>query len=213
MTSRLNGPFQFLLGATTSTTDRDSHYNIAAFNADYAAAVLGALTAPGSGAPTPPSYLGQAFSTISPRITGEILRAFAEAYLQVSNRRDYSRACYNNDSKTLRARAALRTSLSPMAPPMPMLALQGGYDADQATPCQLVDPPRSAAAARFGVPIAQRPLHALRPFRVDAWLNDCTMGYVSHSRGYKSGGINLLYRPASRPEVSVPNLSTRSDWQ
>ena len=202
LTSRLNGPFQFLLGAIyLDNRIRDNHYNIAAFNADYAAAVLGALTALGRtllGAPTPPAYLGPSiFDNLTSDYRLKSYGAFAEAYLQVSNRvRITAGLRYNNDSKTLRARAALLNFLVPYGTADAYASpFAGGYDADQATPCPVGG---STTIGGYGT-IPGCDAYQLRSegfdaltgrFVVDAWLNDNIMGYASYSRGYKSGGIN-----------------------
>ena len=212
LTSKLEGPLQFLLGATyLDNRIRDNHYNVETFNVDDAAAVLGALTSLGRtllGAPTPPSYLGPSFfDNLTSDYRLKSYGVFGEAYLQLSRRlRITAGLRYSNDSKTLQARAALLNFLVPYGTLDAYASpFAGGYDADPATPCPLAG---STTSGGYGT-IPGCDAYQVRSDRfdaltgrlvVDAWLNDDVMTYASYSRGYKSGGIN----PPVSPGISAP---------
>jgi iron complex outermembrane recepter protein len=202
LSTKFDGPFNFLLGATyVNNKISENHYSLASFGLDYAGAILGALQSLGrtlSGTPTPPSYLGPTtFDSYTPDFRLTSYGIFGEAYWEPSDAFKLTLGLrYNSDKKSLLARNQLLNFLVPYgttdAYASPFAA---GFDADSLTACT---PSGSSVAGNYGsVPGCDA--FQVRDASFSAWtgravadykLSEDNLVYASYSRGYKSGGIN-----------------------
>lgn len=202
LTSKFDSSFNFLLGATyLDNRLSDFHYNVNAFELDYAGAVLGALTSLGrtlTGTPTPPSYLGPTmYDNYTPDFRLKSYGLFGEAYWTPNDRLKVTLGLrYNHDQKENRARNQLLNFLVPYGTAdafgSPYAA---GFDADPSTSCS---PSGAAIAGAYGsvngcesYAVKRATFSAMTGRAVfDYRITQDNMIYASYSRGYKSGGIN-----------------------
>lgn len=184
--SKLDGPFNFLLGGIYVNNTINNNYFVSAFPVDYAAGVLGAATALGQRAAgntsfpnvflAPPFFNGEVS-----RYTLESYGIFGEAYFRASDRLKFTAGLrYSNDKKQQIGRNLTLSFPVPFgltdASESPFFAT---YDADSSQPgIQAVADTRVTSDALTG------------RFVVDFQLDARTLLYASYSRGYKSGGIN-----------------------
>ncbi len=231
VSSKLDGPINFLLGATYLDNKIDeTHYNVSSFGLDYAGAVLGALTSLGrtlTGTATPPSYLGSTtFDSYTPDFRLKSYGLFGEAYWQPSDKFKLTLGLrYNHDQKELKARNQLLNFLVPYGTSNVYASpYAAGFDADPLTACPTTG---SAVVGNYGsVPGCDA--YQLRNSSFSAWtgravidykLSDDNLLYASYSRGYKSGGINpplaagLLATTTFKPEyVNAFEIGTKNKF-
>ncbi len=210
MSSDLDGPFNFLVGAIYSKAHlTENSYFVNAFAIDYVTGILGAFTAAGNrvpdtrpgalpGAtvpsPLPPSYLGTPFfRNNTDDLTVKSYGLFGEAYFEINDKLKLTAGLrYNDDTKDIRARSTLASFLVPhslqtgSAFDSPFV---GSFDADPGTAGNQLFQTRTFK----GNAITGRAV-------LDYKISDDNLLYVSYSRGYKSGGIN----PPLQPIFTVP---------
>ena len=192
VSSDWDGMFNFLVGGNYSrVTLTENSYYVNAFGLDYAAGMLGALTAFGRG--LPPSYLGTpTYRSHSGRYTLNSWGIFGETYFQFNDQLKLTLGLrYNNDDKYVRARTTLASFLVPHgsanaydSPFLPTFDADPGVTGNQ--PWQL----REVAFHEF----TGRAV-------LDYQITPDNLIYVSYARGYKSGGIN----PPLSPSFAVPD--------
>ena len=202
VSSDLDGPFNFLLGAIYSNSrNSENSYYVNSFYIDYVSGILGTFTAlgnrnPATGAPAPlpPSFLATPYfrnNTDDYRLKSYGL--FGEAYLELGDRLKLTGGIrYNNDRKTVRARSTLASFLAPFGSTDAFQSpFVGTFDAD----------PGTAGAQLFQVRRAKFDEFTGRAV-VDFQVTPDNLLYASYSRGYKSGGIN----PPLQPIFAVPDF-------
>lgn len=191
LSSNFDGPLNFLLGGIYGKFHlTENSYYVNAFGLDYAAGLVGALSAAGSGLPTTG---GISYSLGSPmyRNNSDDLRVktygiFGEVYFKLNDDLKITLgARYNNDEKDIKARTTLFNSIIPTNSASFASAL--GY-----------------STLDFDPGIAGPQESAIRHSKFDAWTGRAVIDwnvtpdnllYASYSRGYKSGGINPPLSP------------------
>ena len=188
VSSDLDGPFNFLLGAIYSNLhNTNNDYYVNSFYIDYTSGVLGAFQALGAG--LPPSFLATPYfrnNTSDYRLKSYGI--FGEAYLEVTDRLKFTGGVrYNNDRKSVQARSSLLTTnfLVPFGSTNAYASpLFGGVDFD---PGIAGNQPFQERRVKFGE-FTGRGV-------VDFQVTPNNLLYASYSRGYKSGGINPPLQP------------------
>ncbi len=181
LTSDFDGRFNFLLGAIyVDAKSRVGDYYVDSFGLDYAAAVIGAATALGAGAP--PSFAATPTYRNNSAFQGlKSYGIFGEGYVDLSDKLKFTAGVrYNHDEK----RSVARTTLFDFQVPYGTanaFASPGfaKFDADKGRP-GIQD------YQRREVSFSEMTGRAVLDYQID---NDHLV-YASYSRGYKSGGIN-----------------------
>ncbi|MBN8807623.1 MAG: TonB-dependent receptor [Sphingomonas sp.] len=181
--SKLDGPFNFLVGAGyLNYTVRDNSYYVNSFALDYASGILGSLST------SSPSYLATPFY----RNDSEYYRLksyglFGEAYLNLaSNLKLTAGLRYNHDAKHIEARTTFANC------PVPI----GTANAYNAANFACFDADGNAANGNQPLAINDVSFGRLTGRAVLDWqITSRNLLYASYSRGYKSGGINPPISP------------------
>jgi outer membrane receptor protein involved in Fe transport len=196
VSSDLDGPFNFLLGAIYSNSrTRENSYYVNSFYIDYVSGLLGTFTALGNRnppvtgvpAPLPPSFLATPYfrnNTDDYRLKSYGL--FGEAYLELGDRLKLTGGIrYNNDRKAVRGRSTLASFLAPFGSTDAFASpFVGTFDADAGTPGAQPFQERRVKFSEF-----------TGRFVADFQVTPNNLLYASYSRGYKSGGINPPLQP------------------
>jgi outer membrane receptor protein involved in Fe transport len=201
--SRLDGPFNFLLGAIYVNREvRNNSYYVNAFGLDYASGLLGAISTIGArlgGATTAPNFFRASpfFRNNTDFYRLKSYGIFGETYFEFNDRLKLTLGLrYNNDKKFVRARTTLLNDAlgnavnTPIGAGSIMQAIgYSGLDFDASTPGVQEFAENRVGFDRF----TGRAV-------IDLRLTDDNLLYASYSRGYKSGGIN----PPVSPVFAVP---------
>ena len=175
--SKLDGPFNFLLGAGyLDYKVYDNSYYVNSFALDYASGILGSLST------SSPSYLATPFY----RNDSEFYHLksygiFGEAYINFGSKVKLTAGLrYNNDQKDYQARTTLLNCPVPISTTNAYAAANFAcFDAD---PSIAGNQPLAISSVSFGRLTGRAVL--------DWKISDRNLLYLSYSRGYKSGGIN-----------------------
>jgi iron complex outermembrane recepter protein len=209
VTSKLDGPFNFLVGATyLQGKTNSSHYYVDSFAFDYGAAVLGAgqaltrqVASNATGNPalaTVPGYIGPTFfDSHTPDFSLKSYGIFGEAYFEASDKLKFTVGVrYNHDKKHIETRGQLLNYFIPFGTADAALSpYAAGYDANAATVCAqrgfftlgaLGSIPACEKLAIGDVTFSEMTGRAV----IDYKISRDHLLYASYSRGYKSGGIN-----------------------
>jgi len=184
--SKFDGPFNFLAGAIYLDYRRDTDYFVNLFAADYAAAVLGALTSLGQRAAGNPDYpnvfVGPPFyNSEQPEFALRSHGVFGEAYYDLGDKLKLTGGLrYSSDDKRQRQRAVLLSLPVPFgaqdafaSPYVASFDADGGVDGNQLYADQRM---KSSALTGRLVASYQPDKHSLY--------------FASYARGYKAGGMN-----------------------
>ncbi|ASK87461.1 TonB-dependent receptor [Sphingorhabdus sp. SMR4y] len=192
ISSDLDGPFNFLLGAIYADYHlTENSYYVNAFAIDYVAGLLGSFTSLGGG--LDPSYLGTPyFRNNTDDLTVKSYGLFGEVYFDISDSLKLTGGLrYNNDKKNVQARSTLASFLVPYSQTTNAFEspFVGSFDADPGTPGNQIFQNRQVKNDE----ITGRAV-------LDYKISDDNLVYISYSRGYKSGGLN----PPLQPIFEVP---------
>ncbi|WP_375391065.1 TonB-dependent receptor [uncultured Sphingomonas sp.] len=190
ITSKLDGPFNFLLGGIyLDYRVRNTEYYVNSFGLDYASGILGSATALGAGN-TAGAYLASPFyQNDGAYYHLKSYGFFGEGYVNfASNLKLTLGARYNHDDKFTQQKTSILSSPVPLnttnaytAP-----AFLATFDAD---PSVAGVQPYALASASFSKVTGRAVL--------DWQITNRNLLYASYSRGYKSGGINPPLLPGS----------------
>ena len=181
--SKLDGMFNFLLGAIYFDSKQSNDYYVNSFGLDYASGLLGARTN---------SFLATPFyRNSSPDFRLKSWGTFGEAYFKFSDAMKLTLGLrYNHDEKSVRARTSLANVPVPFGASTAFPQMDSGVvDFDSTT---AGNQPYASADVSFGRLTGRAVL--------DYKITPDNLIYASYSRGYKSGGIN----PPLPPTFSVP---------
>ena len=178
VTTQLDGPFNFLLGANYLRFQGDSDYFVMASGLDYASFILTGPAKAGLGSPF--------FDNLVTKYTLTAYAGFGEAYWQMTPELKLTLgARYTRDKKDQQD-----------VQPQPLLTLGplpfGTQDAFGLLKYRQANISQSAGTGR-----------ALLQWTPTLSWTDDTMIYASYSRGYKSGGINPGFNPAVVPDAKT----------
>lgn len=184
--SKLDGPFNFLVGGIYLDNTRENDYSVAGFAADYISAVLGGLTTLGQRAAGNTAYPNVFLAP--PFYNSEIEKikltsygVFGEGYYEVNDKVKLTAGLrYSSDKKEQRQRVLIESFPVPYGVQDAFQSpFAGAYDADSSQAGnQLFDDKRMKSSAVTG------------RFVANYQRTKDDLYYASYSRGYKSGGLN-----------------------
>lgn len=195
-TSKLDGPFNVLLGANYSkNVSSQVDYYVVSSGLDYASGILGLFQ--GLGNPAGPlASASPYFNSETRKYTLTSKAGFGEIYLEPNDQLKLTVGLrYLQDKKFVSARSPLYAALIPYGSASAITALAG---VDTLPNTAAIDPyqERSADFTR----VTGR---AVIDWKPDLSFTDDTLIYASYSRGFKSGGINPPFNPVIFPNAAV----------
>ncbi|HEX4693873.1 TonB-dependent receptor [Sphingomonas sp.] len=195
LTSKLDGPFNFLLGAIyLDYRVRNVEYYVNSFGLDYASGILGSAGALGAGNPAGAYLASPFYQNDGAYYHLKSYGLFGEGYLNFSSNLKLTVGLrYNHDDKFTQQKTSILSDAVPLnttnAYTSP--AFLAAFDAD---PSIAGIQPYALATAKFSKLTGRAVL--------DWQITDRNLLYASYSRGYKSGGINPPLLPGSGVPVT-----------
>jgi iron complex outermembrane recepter protein len=205
ISSDWDSKFNFLLGGIYGKFHMtENSYYVNSFGIDYAAGILGALSAFANGIPasaTSGYFLASpGFRSNTDDLKITTYGIFGEAYYQFNDQLKLTLGLrYNSDKKDIRARTTTLNFLSPTGASQAFDSpFAARFDADLSTAC----PPGSPVGTVGSVPGCDA--FQVRGVSFKEWTGRAVLDYaitpdnlvyLSYSRGYKSGGINPPLSP------------------
>ena len=190
LATNFDGPFNALIGGIyVEQVTRNGDYMIASTGLEYGAAVLGGANAADGFFLAPPYY-----ANLVDRYAIKSYGIFGEVYYEFSDKLKLTLgARYSNDEKTLSSRAPILSVAG--------LIGTGSFDDLTAFPTYDADPSQPGAQPFRTTSVSFDDITGRAV--LDYKITEDNLVYASYSRGYKSGGINPPFDPATFPNAPV----------